>query len=248
MADFPVLTPSSTILFYDTETEGLPLWDQPSEAPGQPKILQLAALLTDWQGNKLSSMDALLRWDTLNIHEDAFKAHGISAEKSRDFGIDPDQAISMFMAMYDRSTLRVGHNESFDARLIRIHLKQCHDHRWDEADLEEWKIGSSACTQRLTLPILQLPPTERMKQTRFKNSFKSPNLGEAYRWATGKEIKGAHNAMVDVLACKAVFFAVQAHMAARAPDVPEDAITAPSAPENAPAADVAAAPARDFGW
>lgn len=35
------------ILFYDTETNGLPLWREPSNHPGQPHITQLAAELCD---------------------------------------------------------------------------------------------------------------------------------------------------------------------------------------------------------
>lgn len=34
-------------LFFDTETTGLPLFEQPSEDPRQPHIVQLAACLVD---------------------------------------------------------------------------------------------------------------------------------------------------------------------------------------------------------
>ena len=40
------------ILFYDTETTGLPLWSQPSEHPDQPRVVQLAALLCDEEPEK----------------------------------------------------------------------------------------------------------------------------------------------------------------------------------------------------
>lgn len=33
------------VLFYDTETSGMPLFDQPSSDPRQPHIVQLAAAL-----------------------------------------------------------------------------------------------------------------------------------------------------------------------------------------------------------
>lgn len=34
-------------IFFDTETQGLPLWNDPSEDPRQPHIVQLAAALDD---------------------------------------------------------------------------------------------------------------------------------------------------------------------------------------------------------
>jgi DNA polymerase-3 subunit epsilon len=233
---FP-LNPEAIILVYDTETTSLPLFKEPSEHPGQPKILQLCGLLVDSRGNKLSSMDCLLRWPGVVIDDEAFKAHGITAEKSEKHGIDPNDAMHLFLAMWRRATLRVAHNEKFDARLVRIHQKQ-HPGIWTEAECDLWKDGTAACTQNLTKPIMKLPPTERMKQTRFANSFKSPNLREAYFWATGKEIQNAHNAMYDVMACKSVFFAVEHFLKKQAQengltDSPK-APAEPMAPEGGP--------------
>jgi DNA polymerase III subunit epsilon len=36
-----------------------------------------------------------------------------------------------------------------------------------------------------------------------------PNLGEAYRHFTGTDLAGAHDAAVDVAACKAVYLALR---------------------------------------
>jgi DNA polymerase-3 subunit epsilon len=72
-----------------------------------------------------------------------------------------------------------------------------------------WKAGKAECTQRLATPILKLPPTDRMKAAK-RFHYKSPNLGEAYQHFTGQPLEGAHNAMVDVRACAAVYFAIKA--------------------------------------
>jgi DNA polymerase-3 subunit epsilon len=38
---------------------------------------------------------------------------------------------------------------------------------------------------------------------------KSPNLGEAYEFFTGRKLVNAHDAAVDVAACKAVYLALK---------------------------------------
>lgn len=42
-----------------------------------------------------------------------------------------------------------------------------------------------------------------------RRHHKSANLGEAYKHFTGNELAGAHNALVDVQACMAVYFAIK---------------------------------------
>ncbi len=60
------------------------------------------------------------------------------------------------------------------------------------------------CTQEASAPIVNLPPTERMIAA-GRNHPKSPQLGEAYEHFTGEKLEGAHDALVDVLACKLIF-------------------------------------------
>ncbi len=199
---------NNTFLFYDTETTGLPLFKEPSEDSRQPRIIQLAALPTDEDGAKLSSMDALIHHEGLVIPKEISELTGITDAKCQAGGLPIGDALRLFLSMWERATARVAHNQSFDERMVRIELKR--DPSWLSDLPDRWKAGQSFCTALATKPILQLPPTERMKQTRFANSFKTPNLTEAYRWATGKELTRAHNAMVDVMACRDVFLAIRA--------------------------------------
>ena len=53
-----------TALFYDTETTGMPLWDQPSEDPQQPHIVQLCAWLVDPDTRKtVAGIDLIVKPD-----------------------------------------------------------------------------------------------------------------------------------------------------------------------------------------
>lgn len=191
-------------LFFDTETEKLPDFKAPSEAPHQPHIVQLAACLVDLDSRKtLASMDVIIRPDGWTIPAETTAIHGITTEHAMDVGIPEPLAVSMFMELWG-GRLRIAHNEQFDARILRIALMRYQT----EAIADKWKAGKSSCTALLSTPICQLPPTPKMVAAGF-NKFKTANLGEAYRHFMGKDFENAHSAMADVQACIAVFFAIQ---------------------------------------
>lgn len=202
-----------TLLFYDSETTGLPDFKAPSDAAHQPHITQLAALLTDEAGNKLASLDLLVRPDGWTIPPDLQQLTGITMERAEQGGVPELVALSAFEALWRRASLRIAHNESFDARILRIGFKRFAG----ICDPDEWKDGPAKCTQVLSTPILKLPPTERMIAAGRGRQNKSPKLAEAYEFFTGKPLSGAHNAMIDVMGVKAVWFAIQERSAASAP-------------------------------
>lgn len=196
-------------LFYDTETTGLPLFREPSDDPRQPHLVQLGACLVDLAtGEVLQSIDVMIAPDGWTIPDEVAKIHGITTEKATAYGVPEKLALDMLLNMWERGGVprtRIGHNESFDARIIRIACKRHHDE--EIADL--WKAGPAKCTATLATPIVNLPPTDRMLAAGRKHA-KTPNLGEAFKFFMEKELDGAHNAMVDVLACKDVFFKMRA--------------------------------------
>ncbi|WP_442592523.1 3'-5' exonuclease [Parapusillimonas sp. JC17] len=198
---------SNIALFYDTETTGLPLFSQPSEDPAQPHIVQLAAALVDLDSRQtLASMDVIVRPDGWTIPEEVAAIHGITTEKAADLGVPEQQAVEMFFDLW-RGRLRVGHNEQFDARILRI-AQHRFPNRFTESDFDIWKGGVADCTQRLATPILKLPPTAKMRAA-GRHHHKSANLSEAYAHFTGQELQDAHSAMADVQGCMTVYFAIK---------------------------------------
>lgn len=198
-----------TALFYDTETTGLPLFSEPSEDPRQPHLVQLAACLVDLDKREvISSMDVIVEPDGWTISEEVSALHGITHQHALDLGVPEAQALRMFSFLWLRAERRIAHNESFDARLIRIAKM-----RYESVEAaDEWKAGVAECTQILSTPICKIPPTAKMIAAR-RNHHKSANLGEAYQFFTGKPLVGAHNAMVDVHACIDVYWGVLDHRA-----------------------------------
>lgn len=194
-------------LVYDFETSGLPLFSEPSEHPDQPHVVQVGAQLVNMDTRiVVQSLDVIVRPVGWTIPDEVAQVHGITTEMAMDLGVPEEAAIEMLLELWkpEMPRLRIGHNEQFDARIMRIALKRF----FGDELADKWKAGAAMCTQRLATPIMKLPPTEKMKAA-GRNGHKSANLREAYEFFTGKPLTGAHNAMVDVDGCKAVFFAIQ---------------------------------------
>lgn len=197
-------------LAYDTETSGLPLFNEPSEDPRQPHIVQLGAVLFDLDTyQEIASLDVIVRPDGWVIPDEVAAIHGITTERAMDVGVPARVAFDLLLELWACSGVRIGHNEQFDARLVRIALMRHRDNDPAAEIHQQWKAGKAECTQLLATPILKLPPTERMRAA-GRNHHKSANLGEAYQFFTGKPLEGAHSAMVDVRACMEVYRAIKA--------------------------------------
>jgi DNA polymerase-3 subunit epsilon len=201
-------------LFYDTETTGLPLFNEPSEDPRQPHIVQLAAILVDLDTRKIcSSIDLTVLHDGWQSEPKALEAHGITAEYANAHGVPEWLALGLFLELWTRAGVRIGHNEQFDARIVRIGMLR-HESQID-CELYDWKGGRAECTQLLATPILKLPPTDKMRAV-GRTHHKSANLREAYQHFIGKELVDAHSAMADARACMDVYFAIKGAAAAAA--------------------------------
>ena len=197
-------------LAYDSETNGRPLFHEPSGDPRQPHIVQLAAVLLDLDTYaEIASLDVIVRPDGWTVPDDVAVIHGITTERASDVGVPARVALDLFLELWSLSQVRIAHNESFDARLVRIALLRhhCAD---PQADINvRWKNGPAECTMALSTPILKLPPTAKMLAAR-RHHHKSANLGEASQFFTGRPLVGAHSAMVDVRACIQVYRAIKA--------------------------------------
>ena len=183
------------ILFYDTETTGLPDFKAPSEAEHQPHIVQLAAALVDSDTRKImSSINLLVIPEAWHIPDEMSAIHGITTDIATDCGVEERNVLRIFLKLWCSCDFRVAFNESFDARIIRIA-----QHRYNptEEKLEAWKSGKSECAMYGARAYTHLP----------KN--KLPKLIEAYRHFFGTDFNGAHNAMNDVNALISVYFAIQ---------------------------------------
>ena len=201
------------LMVSDTETSGLPDWKQPSEAPQQPHICELAAIKYDEAGNELERFHSFVRPDGWSIAIEAQKAHGYSTEYLMDVGRNENEVVFEYMDFQSDADIRVGHNESFDARIMRIAIKRFgmfgmgldvdYERQQNDSMAAAYRARTAMCTMRLATPIVKIPPTPAMGK-RFP--YKNPTLAEAYLHFFGEEMQGAHGAVADTENCAKVFF------------------------------------------
>lgn len=192
-------------LFYDCETTGLPLFSQPSEDPRQPHVVQLGALLVDMGTREiLEELDEIIVPDGWHVPDDVALIHGITTQFALEVGKPAKDIFGRFLAMWgaNEQVVRVGFNEPFDARLVRIAMFR----HYDEAAAEAWKAGLAHDVMKVVTPMCKLPPTEKMIAARRGGQFKQPKLSEAYEHFFGEPLTGAHSALVDARATMRIHF------------------------------------------
>jgi len=180
-------------LFFDTETTGKADFRLPPDAKCQPRIVQLAALLTTFDGQEMASLNVIIKPDGFTIPKEASDIHGITTELALGYGVEEISALRVFDQMLMRAQTAVAHNFQFDHLVLSrrsIIRNRALDYR-------------AFCTMRAMTPICKLPNTSGY------SDYKRPKLQEAYKHCYGVEFDGAHDAMADVRACAKVYFWLQ---------------------------------------
>lgn len=193
------------LLFYDTETTGFPVWDAPDDVRSQPHLVQVAALKVNAETREvISQFDLIVQPNGWDIPEGASAIHGITTEYASAHGVPEAMALHLLlMHMDDEITTLVGHNEAFDRRIINIAASRYH-----RGFRHVWKRTKGYCTCNSATPILQLPPSDRMKQKNI-DGYKKPNLREAYEFFFSRPHSNAHSALANATACMEVYWAIQ---------------------------------------
>jgi len=180
----------SELIFFDTETTGLPNWKTPSGGEDQPHIVQLAAVQVDVETKKIiQSIDLIVRPDGWEIPQETIDIHGITNEMAMDVGIPESDVLAIFLQLW-RGRKRIAYNTTFDNRIIRIATKRYAD----EAVIDAWKGGDYKCA---------------MIASKKAMGVKSVKLVDAYKHFIGEDLEDAHSAMADTLACMSVYYAIE---------------------------------------
>lgn len=184
-----------SVLAIDTETTGICSAKAPLDAPGQARIVQLAAILQvdRWE---VSTINLTINPE-IEIPDVAQKVHGISTEFAAAFGLPTEAALRILHPMIALADVVVAHNIGFDLLQLRCELARL--------GMSDATIGKRmVCTMEASRHVVNLPPTDKMVAARRREP-KSPNLSECSRYFFGREHVGAHDALADVRMCLAVY-------------------------------------------
>lgn len=175
------------ILYFDTETTGMADLRAALDAPHQPHIVQLAALLCENDGKEVQSINLIVKPVGYEIPEAATAIHGISQDLASRVGVSMKSAMSTFEWFCKAADLFVAHNIDFDNFVCSSEFVRCFN--------DDLSISNEAlfCTMKATTDLCQLPGPY---------GFKWPKLIEAYRHIFQKDFEGAHDALADVRACR----------------------------------------------
>jgi DNA polymerase III alpha subunit (gram-positive type) len=179
-------------LFFDTETTGLPRnWKAPvSDLNNWPRLVQLAYLFYDSNGNKISGGDYIIKPEGFTIPIEASRIHGISTERAIQEGKSILTVLEDFQSMIHEAEYLVAHNMSFDEKIVG-------------AEFLRNKMPDSIATKR---KICTMQSTTNFCALSGPYGYKWPKLSELHYKLFRTDFEEAHNAAADIHATARCFW------------------------------------------
>lgn len=187
------------VLVFDTETSGLPekeasIYDKSK----WPYIVQLSYILYDLSNNSSLIKNNYIKLDeSVTISQESFNIHNISREILNEQGIHIVPALKEFNECLKICDVVVGHNISFDKRLIFVECFRHNVSQYFTQFINNQKIHKPEFyTMKNTIQLCKL---ERLSKTNQVYN-KMPKLSELYLILFPNEPlpKDLHNSLIDV--------------------------------------------------
>ena len=179
-------------LFFDTETTGLPRnWKAPvTDLNNWPRMVQLAFLLCDRDGNEISGGDYIIRPEGYTIPADASRIHGITTERALLEGRPLSEVLEVFNSLIPQASYLVAHYISFDEKIVGAEFLRCH-------------MPNSLNGKR---KICTMDSTTNFCAINGAYGYKWPKLSELHYKLFRTGFEEAHNAAADIRATVKCFW------------------------------------------
>lgn len=185
------------LLFFDTETAGLPRnWKAPyTDTTNWPRKVQLAWQVYTPQGHLLSSGNYIIRPNGFTIPAEASSIHRITTERALKEGVELADALLRFANDLAACSHVVAHNISFDNNIVGAEfIRAGIGHKLFERQ--------HICTMERTTNYCALPGNY---------GYKWPTLSELHRKVFNQDFAEAHDGYADVSATARCFWELQKH-------------------------------------
>jgi DNA polymerase-3 subunit epsilon len=184
------------ILYFDTETTGLPNSREILTHPSQPHITQLGFIL-EVNGHDALVVDSLVKPDGWEIGKIASELTGITLPMCEADGIPIADAVELFVIAAENADLIVCHNTAFDTKLMGIEYLRLQPNRKPTDVLSSRPI---LCTMKVSTPVCRIGKKDG------RTGYKWPKLEEAIRFFFNEQLENAHSAIVDIKATRRLFY------------------------------------------
>lgn len=199
------------ILFFDTETSGLPLdYDEPyTNVKNWPRLVQLSWILEDTETNEVTEHDFIIEPVGFIIPYAATKIHHITQGFAERNGKPIKRVLLQFDLDLFKADLLVGHNIEFDINILAAEFYRL---KKDNRGV----VGTGTIHQ-IIKHLLSKPEFCTMQngtnytkiEVPYQDEYKWPKLAELYRHFFGHDFKGAHNSLDDIRATRECFWEME---------------------------------------
>lgn len=177
------------ILFFDTETTGLPKnYKAPvTDLNNWPRLVQLGFITYETDGIevfKSFEQEYVIRPDGFEISPEVSKIHGVTQEKALTIGEDLQEVLYHFRSMIDQADMIVGHNLDYDMKVTGAeYLRLMQTNPFDGKKIFDTMLGS--------VQFCKIP------NPRF-SGYKWPKLQELYQCLFHEPLAQTHTALDDI--------------------------------------------------
>lgn len=183
------------ILFFDTETNGLPkdYNASPSALGNWPRMVQIGWIIKDEKGREIERREYIVKPDGFTIPDEISKLHRVTMERAEKEGI---AANLILLALDDKSKtcdFIVGHNIKFDLMIVLSEMIR----HGIETKIKDIPWGD---TMLIGIDICKIPG--------YYSRYKWPKLNELYQHLFNKPLVNAHDAMIDISATADCYFEI----------------------------------------
>lgn len=171
-------------LFFDTETTGLPKnWKAPLEdLDNWPRIVQMAWLIYDHEGNKKSCKNYIIAPSGFTIPKEASAIHGISTKKAIMEGVSLIHVLEDYRRDLASCDYIIAHNLNYDINVLGAEYL-----RAENSNPLSEKTGICTMLKSIDFCAIQGP-----------YGYKWPKLSELHIKLFGKDFEDAHDALADI--------------------------------------------------